>query len=189
MSQQNPSQESKFGTIIFLAKSKSLTPDLAWQKAPFDLDPAMARMNHTCTAIGQYIFIIGGISILYTSERNAGGLVVDLKNGTFKQLELTGREPAPLYRHSACYWKDSKIIVYGGRAEFGGLFGPKASSQVGIITISGLEEGLESIKLRWEDVQTQQTRPRALHTAHIYENKMLVFGNNVIYLDLSINNL
>jgi len=166
----------------------SLEPKLTWQKAPYNLDSTMGRTGHTCTVIGQYIFIIGGNTTLYATERNADVIVFDTENGTFKQLELTGNEPLFLYEHSACYWKDSKIIFYGGQARHrGGLFGKKASSQVGIITISNLEEGLESIKLRWEDVQTEQVCPRLCHTAHIYENKMYVFGGNnenATYLDL-----
>jgi len=105
---------------------------------------------------------------------------------------------------SACSWKDSKIVVFGGHDPYE----ETCSSTVAIITLKDLDS--ESIffdsivyslslldpSAHWEKMVTPTELIRYHHSAHIYEEKMFVFGgfdqdeerkNDVWCLDLSIS--
>lgn len=90
-------------------------------------------MGQASVIIDQYLIVIGGKSdFIFSSVANM--VIFDMKTGTCAQVEISGRKPGPLSKHSACYWKNNQIIVYGGESEFGGDI-----TEVGIITLSFTE--------------------------------------------------
>ncbi len=91
----------------------------------------IARIKHVSVVVDQYLIIVGGLTPNYEGI-NMNLIVFDMQKETCSQVEVSGRDPGPLWQHSACYWKDNQIIVYGG--QYG--FAQRLSEVVGIITLS-----------------------------------------------------
>ncbi len=107
---------------------------VTWQKTSFENDKDIRRMTHASVIIDHYLVIIGGQKCMVAPEP-ANLVVFDLKKETCTQIEISGRYPRSLSLHSACYWKDNQIIVYGGQ---GGI-GYAMIKEIGIITLSFTE--------------------------------------------------
>jgi len=114
-------------------------------------------------------------------------LLVDPRKEEFKVLppKQTDIDCCFYSGTSACCWKDSKIVIFGGRDPSKKFVG----STVSIITLKDLSSDSLSLSYflsifdillgpsaLWEKVQTQNTLHRRRHAAHIYQDKMYVFG-------------
>ena len=127
-------------------------------------------------------------------------VLIDLEEQTVKVLppsEKNGDFQCTLST-SVCYWKDSKIIAFGGMRRSG-----EGMSTVRMITLDAESKILKRLdcgwdldgSAHWQEVETTNKLERTHHLAHIYNNRMYVFGgekdqtrqSNVIwYLDLGI---
>ena len=82
----------------------------------------------------------------------------------------------------ACYWKDSKVIVFGGENDDEGRY----CSTVAVITLRDLDSdsiffttnssSITDPSAYWERMETPTELVRSAHSAHIYRDKMYVFG-------------
>jgi len=106
---------------------------------------------------------------------------------------------------SACYWKDSKVVVSGGCDTSKEI----ACSTLALVTLKDLDSESTFFIMRelylsllidpsahWEKIVAPTELFRASDSAHIYQDKMYVFGGmdervetnyGVCCLDLSIN--
>ena len=129
-SQNEPLQSTPY----FSLQKSSYINQGAWQGASFTHKNNIRRLGHASVIIDQYLIMIGGARNIFESG-DANLVVLDMKKKTCIQVEISGREPSPLSGHSACYWKDNQIVVYGGYSDLG----DEENSEVGIITLSFTE--------------------------------------------------
>jgi len=154
---------------------------------------------------GDKILILGG-NVPDEAQRTPNLILVDPENQTFKVIPSIGDdvESCSWGDMSACYWKDSKIVVFGGYDYSEDVCHPT----VAVVTLKDLDS--ESIffvmkelyfsllidpSAHWEKMVTPTELFRLGHSAHIYQDKMYVFGGNdengkkydIWSLDLGIN--
>jgi len=139
---------------------------LTWSLIPFD----KKYFNHTSTLYKHYIIMFGGMheSGIYSNDIT----VLNLKNNQTIKPQLEKLEDTTItarYAHSACLFSNNKILIFGGQSAAGVL------NETAIMTILS-EEPI--FKVKWEVVRIQEEEQlyRASHSAHIFNNKMYVFG-------------
>ena len=134
-------------------------------------------------------------------------ILVDPEKQTFKVIPSIGDDVKSCCWSGmiACYWKDSKIVVFGGHDDVEWEY----QSTVAIVTLKDLDSESTFLCLDiilfipsidpsayWEKIETSPELVRAYSSVHIYKDKMFVFGGrdgdgNTKYdswcLDLSIN--
>jgi len=101
-----------------------------------NLTKRMSKYGHTSTLLGDNMIIIGGAATEGAAKEESFCFSFNLKTQVCEKIQVTGRNPSPLVNHSTCYWKDNKLVVFGGRGNE-----TSQSSEVGILTISEKQGG------------------------------------------------
>lgn len=72
------------------------------------------RDNHTSTLYGNYIITIGG-----KNKDNVTNSIIAFNMNTFTTCEErpSGLTATPRHSHSACLYKENKIIIFGGESD------------------------------------------------------------------------
>ena len=112
--------------------------------------PELKRTGYSTVVMDDKIVVLGGSKPLvneedYTVKQALNIAIVDPKAQTVKVLPPIGDDAKKLCwcTASACYWKDSKIVVYGGGERIPGFTNIKSS--IGIITLKDLDsEGIHN---------------------------------------------
>jgi len=137
-------------------------------------------MEHASVITGQDLVRIGGKKTENVQE-NANLVVFDLQEATCTKVELSGREPSSLFNHSACYWKDNQIIVYRGQSGPNNETTSEYWNHYFLLHRAYCFSRIPSmnsidLKAEWRAVETDSKIKRKGHTAHIYQNQMVVLG-------------
>ncbi|KAG7557630.1 S-adenosyl-L-methionine-dependent methyltransferase [Arabidopsis suecica] len=123
-------------------------------------DSPSARLGHTASMVGDFMFVIGGradpLNILNDVWR------LDISKGEWSSQRCIGSEFPPRHRHAAAS-VGSKVYI------FGGLYNDKIVSSLHI---------LDTKDLQWKEVEKQGQWPCARHSHAMvaYGSQLFMFG-------------
>nr|VDC88717.1 unnamed protein product [Brassica rapa] len=127
--------------------------------------PPSPRDSHSCTTVGDNLFVYGGTDgKYYLNDLH----VLDTSSHTWKCLEVRGEEPDAREAHSATL-VGKHIFVFGGRGKVPGLDDEVYFNDLYI---------LNTETITWQRAVTTGTRPFARdgHTCSTWNNKIIVVG-------------
>jgi len=125
------------------------------------------RGSHTSTTYKNYVVTIGGNKDLHAPLMLDDITVLDVHKGTLQAVKPSNALFVGRFDHSACLYKEQKIVVFGGYNE-------DSLNETGVLTI----KSSEPFVVEWEILKTKGDEKihRFGHSANIYENSMYVFG-------------
>jgi len=173
---------------IFQKETQSTTSEeggelLEWKTIP----SYQVRSGHTSTLYKHFIITFGGMRS-GRSDYFDHLSILNLKTHEIAKVKLNNETANYRTGHSACLFEGNQIYIFGGK------YLKETLNQTAVIDIRENPED-DSLKLRWRILETKGAKDlsRAYHRAHIYKNKMFVFGgsngstspcNNLWSLDL-----
>ena len=117
-------------SIIDLTQEPSL-----WKNWKYEHPEFKRKYDTKIPFNGDKIFILGGVTRNH-AERAPNLILVDPENQIFKIIPSTGDADSCCCAYmSACYWKDSKIVVFGGCNQSEDEF----QSAVAVVTLKDLD--------------------------------------------------
>jgi len=153
--------------------SSSLGQDdqMIWKEWEISQD----REHYSIMSMNDKIVILNGYKTVNQTRRrqNTDITILDPKTQTLKRIPPTGAFDELCWASaSACYWKDNKIMIFGGTD----LNNYIPKSTIGMITLKDLDS--ENPTAYWQLVNTANKLEREFDFAHIYmyKDKMYVVG-------------
>ncbi|KND02038.1 uncharacterized protein SPPG_02542 [Spizellomyces punctatus DAOM BR117] len=127
--------------------------------------PAHACLvNASCTLVDNKVYVFGGFH-MYTDEVYNDILVFNVNDSHWKRLEhVKGNWPVPRNSHTTTYWKDGKLVIFGGQD-----VNDEFLNDVYILHLR---------TLTWEKPEVSGDIPsgRAKHSAVIHNDKLYIAG-------------
>ena len=121
--------------IFFILKPLLIETPSLWKSWKLEHPEFQREYDTKITYPGDKILILGGVKPGKTG-RAPNLILVDPENQTFKIIPSTGDADSCCCSFmSACYWKDSKVVVFGGLDSIEDRY----SSTVAIITLKDLD--------------------------------------------------